>query len=220
MELFKKGYNMALKYLSYKSSTELEISQYLLRKDIDTETIISIINRLKEINYLNDIEYTKRYIIQNKEKLKSKKQTIRELEAKGIDREITIKFMAELYTEQMELEIAELIINKICRSSEPLSYSQLRNKINYKLRYKEFSNDTIKQSIALLKESDIINKKLEDSEEKLKIKAEAEAIKYLNKYSKKYDNKSMVKRNVLGALLRKGYPNEMCFEITNDLMRQ
>ncbi|QUH26600.1 RecX family transcriptional regulator [Serpentinicella alkaliphila] len=217
MEALKKEFNQVLKYLISKPRTVHEVIQYLISKDINKENITEIINRLKHLNYLNDRNYCVVFINSNRDNNKSKRQILKALENKGINREISINLINDLYSDEMELKIAEELINKLCNQIEPISFSQLKNKIIYKLKYKEFSSDTIRQAIEISRDNELFKQKLIDSEEKILEKAKVDGLKYFNKYSKKYDNKFMVKRYTLNALQRKGYDNDLCYRVINEL---
>ncbi|SES77507.1 regulatory protein RecX [Anaerobranca gottschalkii] len=55
--MLEKGMSLALKYLSYRGRTEYEIQKYLEKKGFDDEIITAVIDKLKEYNYINDMDY-------------------------------------------------------------------------------------------------------------------------------------------------------------------
>ncbi|SHJ56228.1 regulatory protein [Anaerobranca californiensis DSM 14826] len=55
--MFEKAMSLALKYLSYRGRTEYEIVNYLQSKGFSDEIITTVINKLKEYNYINDMDY-------------------------------------------------------------------------------------------------------------------------------------------------------------------
>lgn len=59
---YYEAFNISLNYIIYKMRTKKEIKEYLIKKDIDNNTIIKIIDKLQKEGYLNDILFIKSYI--------------------------------------------------------------------------------------------------------------------------------------------------------------
>lgn len=55
--MFDKAMALALNYLSYKGRTEKEMKVYLLRKGYTEEIVATVIEKLKDYNYVDDKEY-------------------------------------------------------------------------------------------------------------------------------------------------------------------
>lgn len=107
MDNFEKLLNRSYNFLSFRPRSEKEVRDYLnkkiksqksnLKNDPDNEKankdmIYSIIEKLKEQKFLDDIEFTKWFIEQrSKIKPKALKFIIFELKQKGIDKEIVGK---------------------------------------------------------------------------------------------------------------------------------
>lgn len=61
--LYEKTLQRAFRLLSYKARTVAEMRQRLLEKEwSDGETVEQVINRLLELNYLNDDEYAANFV--------------------------------------------------------------------------------------------------------------------------------------------------------------
>lgn len=56
------SYYLAIKYITKKLRSELEIKEYLTKKEINSSTITKTIKRLKENNFLNNELFVKAYI--------------------------------------------------------------------------------------------------------------------------------------------------------------
>lgn len=72
---YNEAFNQSVRYLSYKSRSEREIIDYLKEKDYDDEIIIKVIQRLKEIQYIDDDQFTIHYVnsaIINKKKVENR----------------------------------------------------------------------------------------------------------------------------------------------------
>lgn len=61
-DLFDKARRAAYKYLTYRSRTEYEIKEKLLRKGFDAETVGRVIGSLREYRMLDDGVYADRYV--------------------------------------------------------------------------------------------------------------------------------------------------------------
>lgn len=56
------AFSLALKYLSRALKTKKQVVTYLLNKGFDQDVVFSVIDKLKEYNYVNDEEYARRYL--------------------------------------------------------------------------------------------------------------------------------------------------------------
>src|SRR3989344_6757140 len=94
--IFERYYNLSLRFLSYRPRSEKEIIDYLKKKSSSVKTsegqeklIESIIKKLKEYKFIDDVEFAKFWIEQ---RTKFKHKPIRvieyELKQKGINKEI------------------------------------------------------------------------------------------------------------------------------------
>lgn len=87
--LYKKAYEIALKYLSYRDRTILEVRNYLIRKNLNDEIIESVIQKLIKNGLLDDIEYTKKFIsYKSSNNNWGEYKIIYELRKRGIDESI------------------------------------------------------------------------------------------------------------------------------------
>lgn len=87
----------AVKYLSLKLRTSYEINQKLSELGYDEEIINKVIENLQEINYIDDYQYTIKYITEKiKLQPKSKKMLSMELSYKGISDDIIDQAFEEI----------------------------------------------------------------------------------------------------------------------------
>jgi regulatory protein len=66
-----KAYDRAVRFLSYRSRSEAEVTRYLRDKDYTEEVIEDTVNRLLEQGYLNDEEFARAWL-RNREQLTPK----------------------------------------------------------------------------------------------------------------------------------------------------
>lgn len=57
----QEAFNLALKYLAKALKTKKQVKDYLAKKGFSLDIIYKVIDRLKELNFINDIEYAKRF---------------------------------------------------------------------------------------------------------------------------------------------------------------
>jgi SOS response regulatory protein OraA/RecX len=78
--------NTAFKYLSYCARSEKELRDNLLEKEFSPEETEEAISRLKNLNYINDSQYTSNFVSsRSKNKPEGKKLLIMELRKKGVN---------------------------------------------------------------------------------------------------------------------------------------
>ena len=126
-----------LKYIFYKKRTEAEILEKF--KNEDSDILDETIENLKELGYINDVEYVKRYV---HEVVSLKNISIFEINyklySKGIKEDIIEDYISQNYEmlQHYELLAARNIINKKQSSKE------IDEVIQY-LRKKRYMQDTI-----------------------------------------------------------------------------
>lgn len=108
-----KARDRAIKYIMFKMRTSYEVFNKLLELEFDEEVINKVIDDLKELEYINDEEYTRRFIETNKKSKKVSKSFIKiKLKNKGIDNEIIEKYVDELNLDDTDAIKKQLIKKK------------------------------------------------------------------------------------------------------------
>lgn len=101
---YKRSFNYCIWLLSHRAYTEKGLVDKLKKKEAKEEVIEQVINKLKEIKYLNDEVYAEMYI--NSRKRSKGASAIRsELWRKGVSEEIIEAALSELSSE-LQLETA------------------------------------------------------------------------------------------------------------------
>ncbi|SHE61911.1 regulatory protein [Thermoanaerobacter uzonensis DSM 18761] len=114
----RQASDYAFKLLSRKMLTEKELSQKLEMKGFEENIIKSVIEKLKNYNYINDEVYTKLFIEQKINQLYSRRKIYYELVKKGISKELIQESLNNFYPEEKEVEIIKKIIEKKLKSQE------------------------------------------------------------------------------------------------------
>ena len=102
----------AIKYIMYKMRTSKEVYDKLLELGFEEEIINRVIFDLKQLEYINDEEYAKKFIESNKKSKKISKSMIKlKLKNKGIDGEIIEKYLEKLAVSDFDA-IEKVLIKK------------------------------------------------------------------------------------------------------------
>ena len=148
-----------LDYLSYQQRTESEVREKLRSKDFSDNVIEQVIERFKELNYINDVDYAQLFATT---RLKSKgygpRRIQNDLRKKGIDRKIISETIEELKEKEDPFEAAKLQGEKRWQrlQKEPDKRKRIK-KLNDFLLRRGFDFDTINAVIRELQQNDVDN---------------------------------------------------------------
>ncbi len=148
LEALKRAKNHALRYLSYRDRSKLEVTQYLEKKEHSHPVIQQALDVLIELNYVNDQRFALewgRYKI-NKQKL-GKSRLYVELLNKGIDTEILESTLGILYEDTPEAELATQCARKKMNSLKGVEEEKKKRRLIQHLKRRGFSADIIYQSL-------------------------------------------------------------------------
>lgn len=101
VDQIEDGFQKALKYISYKPRTKIEVVKRLRENDFDEGSISIVMEMLAEKGYVNDFLYAKNWV-ENRSiyKPRSKKLIIWELKNKQISEEIISEVTGEMIPEE------------------------------------------------------------------------------------------------------------------------
>nr|WP_280635601.1 recombination regulator RecX [Bacillus sp. 165] len=156
-EEVRKGYLLAISYLSFQMRTRKEIQEYLKKKEIGNQVISEVIDKLSEQSYINEREYACAYVrTQSNVPMKGPDLIRRELVEKGISISMIIESLHE-YPEEKQIENAERLCQKKVNSYKHLSALKVRQKLEEMLTRKGYPRHIISiglESIETKKDSD------------------------------------------------------------------
>lgn len=111
---YKKALNSAYRFLARRDHSIYELRQKLLRKNFDGQVIDSVINRLLELDYLDDLEFARSFIRHcQKIRQMGPVRIFYELRKRGVSREI-IDISSDEYSEDLEKDIIlKIILSKL-----------------------------------------------------------------------------------------------------------
>jgi len=141
---YKSALNSAYRYLARRDHSIYELKQKLQKKKYDNGVIDSVIERLVELDYLNDLEFARSYI-RHCQKIKhiGLFRISYELRKKGISRDL-IDIAADEYSGDLEKDI----IKKLIQSS--LESGKSKEKVVRYLQRKGFHPERIMKYIRLM----------------------------------------------------------------------
>lgn len=131
----------ALKYLASRARTCREMEEHLQMKGFEQADIQDTIGRLKEMHYLDDMDYAIRYFEYAFGKGRGMLRAERELQGKGVSQETIQIAFEECEAEESELERAKKQAAKIAEDREP--DRKLMGKIGRRLTTLGYSSDVI-----------------------------------------------------------------------------
>jgi len=141
-------YNLALRFLSYRTRSEKEVRDKLKTKQVEPQIIEKIIAKLKEKKFLNDEEFAKGWI---ESRLRFKPRSVRliklELKQKGIEEGIVDKMINDEGLMINDLESAKKLVEKRIERIRGLPKQEIYQKLGRFLASKGFNWDIIKKSI-------------------------------------------------------------------------
>ena len=187
-------YEVALSYINKKLRSKKELKKYLERKEYSSELIDNVINLLYNQGYLNDEVYAKSFVhdrvalsMDGPNKIK------KELSDNGINNSLIEEVILE-YTEDLEHERVEKIVDKQIKLNNNKGANLLKKKIQMYLLNLGYNYETINRVLN--------SKKIIDTDLYKK-----EYDKLYKTLSKKYSGKELEYR-LKNKLYQKGFSNE------------
>ena len=150
--LYEKTLQRAFRLLSYKARTVAEMRQRLLEKEwSDSETVEQVINRLLELNYLNDDEYAANFV-NNRLAVKPLGPTRlrRDLQRRNLPPATVESTIADAFAARSEESLLDATIQKRVRlKGRPTDRAERHRLMAYLLR-RGFSYDLVRAKLRKL----------------------------------------------------------------------
>jgi regulatory protein len=189
-------FDKVVKYIDYKPRTEKEVFDFLDNLNIDDVKISNIIQKLKEINYINDDRYAKNFIEQEIRNQKGPNAIKHVLYSKGIETKVIENYLCnynnELYFDNaydMGLKTLKTCIGLPLQKQKESVYSRL-----YRMGYDSL---VINKVLSLLEYTEV---------DLIKLKKE------FNKIKEKENNQN----KIIQKLLTKGYEYTDIIKVIED----
>ncbi len=147
---------IAARKLDFSILSEYELTKKLRQEGFEENTIAKVIEKLKEMKFIDDNFITDCVIKNNKNRNLSKNQIKNKLKQKGISQALWDEKVSESITEDVELDNARTVCMKKMKSLSGKTNDEIRKKLYYALSYRGFSYDVISKAVEqTLKEKDI-----------------------------------------------------------------
>ena len=201
------AYQYALKLLSRRPYTILQVRTKLESREYTKQVIDEVLDRLINAGLLNDGEYVRAYTRQEVAKGKKGPDKIKqELIKRGISEPIIDQFLV-IYEEDEQIDHALKIANRLLNANHKYGGHMLKQKIIQQLINKGFNQQIIDK---VLEQVELENHK--QAENSILVK---EARKFYQKHQKlnNYERKT----KVISALMRKGFQYEDILTVYNSL---
>ena len=149
MDDFEKFYKASVRYLSFRTRSEKELSDYLAKKKCDELTSKRILDSLKRDKFINDEEFARMWI---RERTLIKPKAIRvikmELKQKGISKELVEEAFENAEDSPIDVNLAVKLAEKKLRTiHDQTDKYKVKEKLGRYLASKGFDWDTIKTAI-------------------------------------------------------------------------
>lgn len=135
----------ALSLLKNRDKTECEMRDALEKNQFSPDQIDDTVFYLKDMGYIDDEAYAYKYVEMSMDKRRGPLRIVRELEMKGIPRDVIDDAIEETMEDQWEWDIAEAIAEDIKHKNSSLSDEKILAKIVNKLSYEGFSEEIINE---------------------------------------------------------------------------
>ena len=129
----------AFSLLSYRDRSAYELKDRLIKKGYSEADVIEVIERLKELSYIDDYKFAEKWVkyrIENKPR--GKNILKKELIFKGIEEKIINRVLNELIDVDLEVDIGSFLAEKWLKSHE-----EDMQRLKRYLYYKGFSAEII-----------------------------------------------------------------------------
>lgn len=132
----KKAYVDALRLLAYKPRTRMELCRKLKKKGYTSREILSVIERLKDLGYINDTEYARRWAeCAIRDKRYGSLRIEMELRKRGIERSLAASTAGNAFSGRGEDALAlEAVMHKAGAAGTSGHQAGRRRLIGYLLR--------------------------------------------------------------------------------------
>lgn len=131
MEENNKLYSYGLKLLSLRDRTEKELTEKFIKKGYKEQEIALVIDKLKQLDYLNDYKFALKWVrMRLEQKLLGKERIRQELKSKGISDEIISYCLEEIDQDLVATNIKRLL-DKNYPNLDKSDFKQLRRAGNF-----------------------------------------------------------------------------------------
>lgn len=143
---------IALRYLASRSRSEAEVRRRLIARGVDAEDIERVMERLRELGYVNDADFAAAVVRARTEgRARGRRLVAEELEFKGVSAEVAEATLDGLYAD--ELEVARPLAERQARKLHGRAFGEFRQRLGAFLVRRGFEHATAESLVTELWES-------------------------------------------------------------------
>lgn len=149
-EACQQAVDLAINYLSFRPRSQIEVQRHLRKKNVAPEIIETVLERLKNLQYIDDRAFTS-FWVENREQFNPRgSQGLRnELRMKGIERELLEELVTDEHDEELALRAAQKKAADLLQMPT-MDYQTFRNRLGGFLQRRGFSYDVVTRTIRTL----------------------------------------------------------------------
>jgi regulatory protein len=132
----------ALALVALRSYSSRGLQEKLLQKGYDKDIALNVVNRLEELNYINDDNFSKNYAVYLSQKGKGEFAIKAELEKQGIDKVLIMEALDEVKSQEEPYEQIVKIMRSKFKNFKWKDKSKVRRAATFFLR-RGFSSENI-----------------------------------------------------------------------------
>ncbi len=222
-EQFKPAMGSAVKLLAARGYATKELQKALTRGGYLPETACQVTDKLTEMGFLNDLQYTSNYIQSHLQTGHGRQRLEHDLRMKGIDRETfdqAFEAVQEADPEAMSHRAEQLATAGLQRAKPGESQQKARQRVVSLLMRRGFSFDEAKQAVqtaweTLHEDED----ETEEPEEEEQIAQAAQLVQNMLGRVRE-DDARKVSQKLLSMLARRGYPYNIARSAISKVMNE
>jgi len=149
-EARQQAVERAINYLSFRPRSEAEVRRYLHKKETPPEIIEAVVERLSNLDYLNDRAFAT-FWVENREQFNPRgAQALRnELRMKGVEREIVDEMVDDENDEELALRAARKKALLLLQAPD-MDYTKFRSRLGGFLQRRGFSYSVVAHVVRAL----------------------------------------------------------------------
>ena len=123
-----KAFQAACNLLSYRQRSQAELTNRLERKGYDEAIINVVLDRLKQLKLVDDVDFAETWVAQTKSVTRSRRRLEQELRQKGVEPEL-IKSQVEVMGEDHDRDAIKTLIERAVNKNAALDRQKLLAKL-------------------------------------------------------------------------------------------
>ena len=143
---------LALRFLASRSRSEAEVRERLASRGVDAQDIEGVLERLREIGYVNDADFAAAVIrARTQRRARGRRLVAEELQAKGVSEDVAESVLNACYGD--ELAVARPVAERQARRLQGRGFAEFRQRLGAFLVRRGFEHATAESLVTELWET-------------------------------------------------------------------